>query len=148
MKDPDTSVPAPAHLASTRLLEPGSHLKARRNPGPGGLLDIRVLPLDPLPPHPRHHAVTAVGASIATEFDAREIADPDAAPPGTVLISYQQAHPLGGQDGLVAVTVLLAVAGQGQPDAVAVWLELGAAWPEIVRPSVVFAARHHARGTR
>lgn len=110
MKDPDIAIAALA--ASTRLLEPGAHLKARSNPGPNGLLDIRTLPRDPLPQRLRHLAVTAVGVSIATEFDAYEIVDPDAAAPGTVLISYERARLIGGRDGLVAVTVLLAVAGQ------------------------------------
>jgi hypothetical protein len=132
----------------TRLVEPGFHTDPRPHPGCGGLLDIRTLPLEPIPVELRHLAVSTVGARLGTEFDGLEITDPDNALPGAVLITYAPTNPPGDCPGLVAVAVLLPLAGQIHPDAVAVWPALDVAWPEIVRTSVIFAARHQGRSPR
>ena len=92
--------------------------------------------------------VVGVGARLGTEFDGREITDPHRALPGAVLITYAPANPPGPRPGLVAVMVLLTLAGAREPDAVAVWPGLDHAWPEIVRTSVLFAARYHGRFAR
>jgi hypothetical protein len=140
----------PAHhpAAPTTVIDPGTHASWIQLPRPGGLIDIRTLPLEPAPTEPRHLAVVGVGARLGTEFDGREIADPDHALPGAVLLTYRAANPPGPRPGLVAVTVLIALPGYERPDAVAVWPGLDHAWPEIVRTSVLFAARHHAQGSR
>ena len=132
----------------TVLIDPGTHAIWCRHPRPDGLIDIRTLPLEPAPAEPRHIAVVGVGARLGTEFDGREITDPHRALPGAVIITYAPANPPGLRPGLVAVMVLIVLPGHEEPDALAVWPGLDHAWPEIVRTSVIFAARHHARGTR
>jgi hypothetical protein len=142
MNGPDTSGVGP-----TRLLEPGSHLQARGNPGPGGLLDIRILPLDPIPEAARRIAVTTVGADLGTEFEGYEIPAQHVGPPGLVVISYGAATTPGSAPDRVSVIVGLTL-GPGRVATAALWPALGYPWPEIVRTTVVFAARHHARSAR
>lgn len=141
-------MPAPAPAAPTVLIDPGIHAIWCRHPRPGGLIDIRTLPLEPAPAEPRHIAVVGVGARLGTEFDGREITDPHHVLPGAVIITYAPANPPGPRPGLVAVMVLIALPGHDEPATLAVWPGLDHAWPEIVRTSVIFAARHHARNTR
>jgi hypothetical protein len=136
----------PAPLAPTRLIEPGSHTPPRTAPTPDGLIDLRTVPLQPRPAEPRHLAVTAVGVRLGTEFEAREIPGPNAAPPGAVVITFVAANPPGPSPGLVTVVVQLSATGA--PETVALWPWADSAWPEVARTSVVFAARHRARSTR
>ena len=136
----------PAPLAPTRLITPGTHTSTRRTPSPDGAVDVRTVPLEPRPAEPRHLAVTAVGVRLGTEFEAREIPDPNAAAPGTVVITFVAANPPGPSPGLV--TVMVQLNAPGAPETVALWPWADSAWPEIARTSVVFAARHRARGTR
>lgn len=140
----------PGHppAAPTVLIDPRTHAICCRHPRPDGLIDIRTLPLEPAPTEPRHIAVVGVGARLGTEFDGREITDPHRALPGAVIITYAPANPPRPRPGLVTVMVLIALPGHDEPDALAVWPGLDHAWPEIIRTSVIFAARHHARGTR
>ena len=137
----------PAYLPArpTRLIDPGIRTPPRPPPAPDGLIDIRTLPLEPVPTTPRLIAVTAVGVHLGSTFDGHEIDELDNVLPGAVLLSYQGANPPGPRPGLVSLAVHLALAGQQNPDTVAVWPGLDVAWPEIARTSVVFAARQHAR---
>jgi hypothetical protein len=141
-------MPDPAPAAPPVLIDPGTHGAWCRYPRPGGLIDIRTLPLEPAPAVPRHIAVVGVGARLGTEFEGREITDPQHSLPGAVIIKYAPANPPGPRPGLVAVMVLVALPGHEEPDALAVWPGLDHAWPEIIRTSVIFATRHHARDIR
>lgn len=139
---------APRPAPPTRLIEPGTYTPPRSGIDAGGLIDIRSLPMRPRPGEARRIAVTAVGALPGTEFDGLEVTDLDLALPGAVLLTYAPTDPPDYRPGLVCAAVMLALAGQGQPETVAVWPVLDAGWVEIVRYSVVAAARLHARSTR
>lgn len=139
---------APRPAPPTRLIEPGTYTPPRSGIGPGGLIDIRSLPMGPRPGEPRRIAVTAVGALRGTEFDGVETADLDLALPGAVLLTYAPTDPPDYRPGLVCAAVMLALAGQNEPETLAVWPILDAGWVEIVRYSVVAAARLHARSAR
>jgi hypothetical protein len=138
----------PALPDPTRLIEPGTRTPPRLVATSDGLLDVRIFPLEPAPSKPRLYAIVAVGTETGTEFQARELSAP---PPftalrGTVLLTVAAANPPGARTILVGVGVYLA--GSGGIEPVALWSALDAAWPEIVRTSVVFAARHHCQAAR
>jgi hypothetical protein len=133
-------------LAPTRLIEPGSHTPPRPHPAPDGLIDLRTVPLDPIPDPARHYAVTSVGSTIGTEFEAREILGPQSCPSGAVLVTYGAATAPGSGPGHVAVVVGLAE--RGQIATIALWPSINSAWLEIIRPSVVFGVNHRARSPR
>jgi hypothetical protein len=134
----------------TRLIDPGTRTPPRTDTDldPDGLIDVRTLPLEPVSRDPRCYAITAVGAEIGTEFQARELLGP---PPftalrGRVLLTLAPANPPGPRPGLVSVAVFLA--GPHGIEPVAVWPALDASWPEITRTAIVFAARHPTSTTR
>jgi hypothetical protein len=131
-----------------RLIEPGSRTALRPATTPDGLIDLRAAPLDPVPDRPRHYAVARVGAASGTQFEVRAIPGPRACPPGAVIVTYGPATTPGSAPGQVAVVVSLAQAARCTT--VALWPDLNAAWPEIIRPTVAFAARTTApvRATR
>lgn len=131
----------------TRLIEPGERTAPRTAPGPDGLLDVRTLPLDPIPEPARHFAVATVGAALGTRFEAYEIPAPHACPPGAVLITCGAATAPGSAPDHVSIIVGLAETG-GRFATAALWPSLGFAWPEIVRTTVVFAAAHRNRNPR
>jgi len=137
----------PAPLTSTRLIEPGTRTPPRTSLNPDGLLDVRTLPLEPAPLRLRLFAVAAVGSEIGTEFEAYEIADVFAAPPGTVVLTLAAANPLGPLPGLVTVTAYMSES-ESDAEPIAIWPHQGFEWPEIARTTVVFAARRPARSTR
>jgi hypothetical protein len=64
------------------------------------------------------------------------------------LITYAPTDPPDYRPGLVCAAAFLALAGQIEPETVAVWPTLDSGWVEIVRHSVVAAARLHARSLR
>ena len=137
----------PAPLASTRLIAPGTRTPPRTSLTPDGLLDVRTLPLEPAPALLRLFTVVAVGSGLGTEFEAYEIAEVFAAPPGAVVLTLSAANPPGPVPGLVTVTAYLSEsASDAEP--IALWPRQGMEWPEIVRTTVVFAVRHLARSTR
>lgn len=138
-------MPAP-HLP-TRLIEPGERTAPRITQNPQGLLDVRTLPLDLIPETTRHVAVATVGAQLGTQFEGYEIPAQHAGPPGAIVISYNAATAPGSAPDHVSVMVALVVE-TGHVATAALWPSLGYAWPEIVRTTVVFAARHQARSTR
>lgn len=137
----------PAPDSRTRLIEPGERTTPRTAPTPDGLLDVRTLPLDLIPETPRHIAVTAVGTQLGTQFEGYEIPAQHAGPPGAVVISYGAATTPGSAPDHVSVIVGLVIK-PGYVATAALWPALGYAWPEIVRTTAVFAAQHHACGTR
>jgi hypothetical protein len=140
------SAPRPAH--PTRLIEPGTSTPPRDDLGPDGLLDIRALAAAPRPSEPRRIAVVRVGALPGSEFDGVEVGDLDTALPGAVLIAYAGTDLPDYRPGLVNAAVFLALAGQIEPETVAVWPTLDSGWVEIVRHTVMCAARLHARSVR
>jgi hypothetical protein len=140
------SAPRPAY--PTRLIEPGTSTPPHDEPGPDGLLDIRALAAAPRPSEPRRIAIVRVGALPGSEFDGVEVADLDTALPGAVLIAYTGTDLPDYRPGLVSAAVFLALAGQVEPETVAVWPTLDSSWVEIVRHSVVCAVRLHARSAR
>jgi hypothetical protein len=137
-------MPAP-HLP-TRLIEPGERTTPRITQNPEELLDVRTLPLDSFPEKARHVAITTVGAQLGTQFEGYEIPAQHAGPPGAIVISYRAATAPGSAPDHVSVVVALVVE-PGHVATAAQWPSLGYAWPEIVRTTVVFVARHQARGT-
>ena len=100
---------APRPAPPTRLIEPGTYTPPRSGIGPGGLIDIRSLPMGPRPGEPRRIAVTAVGALPGTEFDGLETADLDLALPGAVLLTYAPTDPPDYRPGLFCAAVMLAL---------------------------------------
>ena len=140
-------MPVPRPAPPTRLIEPGT-CTPPHEPGQDGLLDIRALASSPRPAEPRRLAVARIGALPGTEFDGAEITDLDLALPGAVLVTYAATDPPDYRPGLVCAAVFLALAGQVEPETVALWPTLDSGWVEIVRHSVVAAARLHARTTR
>ena len=133
--------------ARTRLIDPGERTTPRTVPSTDGLLDIRTLPLDPIPEVPRHIAVAAVAVDLGTQFEGHEIPAQHAAPPGTVVISYGAATTPGSAPDQVSVIVGLAVK-PGRVATAALWPAVGYAWPEIVRTTVVFAVQQRTGGAR
>jgi hypothetical protein len=139
MKDPSPLCP---HLWPPRLIQPGSHTPPRTAATPNGLIDLRTVPLDPIPDPARHYAVASVGVTIGTEFEAREIPSPNSCPPGAVLITYGAATAPG------QVAVVVGLAESGQIATIGLWPSINAAWPEIARTSAVFGASHRTRNPR
>lgn len=136
----------PAPRLPTLLIEPGERTTPRITQNPEELLDVRTLPLDLIPKTTRHVAITTVGAQLGTQFEGYAIPDQHAGPPGAIVISYRAATAPGSAPDHVSVVVALVVE-PGYVATVARWPSLGFAWPEIVRTTVVFAARHWARRT-
>lgn len=131
----------------TRLIEPGDRTTPHTAPTRDGLLDVRTLPLDPIPDSFRHIAVAIIGEQLGTQFEGYEISVQHAGPPGAVVISYGAATTPGSALNDVSVIVGL-VFKPGYVATAALWPALGYAWPEIVRTTAVFALRHHERATR
>lgn len=140
-------IPDQTPTTRTRLIEPGTRTPPRTSVTPDGLHDVRTLPLEPASPRLRLFAVAAVGSEIGTEFEAYEIAEVFAAPPGTVVLTIAAANPAGPLPGLVTVTAYLSESAS-DTEPIAIWPHQGFEWPEIARTTVVFAARHPARSTR
>ena len=137
----------PPAAEPTRLINPGTHTPPRLVPAEDGLIDLRTLPLEFAPPTTRRLAVAAVGLSLGTEFEVRDLPeDAPPCPPGTVVISYCRAATQPKGDGWVTVSVELTVDDGVQ--VAGVWAALDASWPEIVRTTATFAARHQPGSIR